>query len=281
MDFGLVTATRRYYGGWPKAFKELGIQMNYAPRVKWTKELVQREIIALMEKGESLKAIDVKKDHPNLYRAACNLFDGYNKAVESIGFKYSDYGKKVGWTKKEIQNEIKKLAKDKKPLNASWMAKNRSALYQAAKNKFGNWGNAVDSIGIDYKKVRKLQKWDSDMLVNTIRKMYKDGEPLDAVYMRKHHQKLLSAGEGIFGNWKTTIMVCGIDYDKVRRKREKWNKKNVLEAILERKQRNLSLSYKRTYHENSGLVNAAMKNFGSWRAAVEAAGLNYEDYYKK
>jgi hypothetical protein len=56
----------------------------------------------------------------------------------------------------------------------------------------------------------------------------------------------------------------------------KWSKETVLEAICSRRASGCSLSLTCTRQTDSPLFQAALRHFGGWRQAVEAAGFDYE-----
>ncbi len=58
------------------------------------------------------------------------------------------------WTKKRIINDIKNLNNSKINLSAKFMNDNYGKLFKGALKEFGTWENAVNSTGIDYKKIK-------------------------------------------------------------------------------------------------------------------------------
>jgi len=63
--------------------------------------------------------------------------------------------------------------------------------------------------------------------------------------------------------------------------RRKWSKETVIEEIRRRHAAGLSLGYTDTVADDEALTGAARRGFGSWYAAVEAAGVNSEVYKRK
>jgi len=279
IDGGLVSAARRHYGSWVKALTAAGIRPCYISRRKWTEEMVLREIALRMERGESLRAVDVNRDNQKLYRNARELFGSYIEAVESLGVDYADFGPALRrWKKEEIKSEIKRLFKAGKPLNAGWVGKNENALYLAAKKEYGSWDEALGSIGIDYEEIRQRKKWSPDGVKERIREMYKAGDRLDAAYVLENDKRLFYAGHRLFGGWEKTVSAAGVDYEKVRvDRRKKWSRKMIVEKIRDMEKKGAKLNHAAAAQKDRNLVAAAMRHFGSWRAALEAAGINYKD----
>lgn len=65
---------------------------------------------------------------------------------------------------------------------------------------------------------------------------------------------------------------------QIRKKRQTWTKERIIEEILKRRKRRRGLHSYRMMREDPKLYRAARHHFGSWRAAVEAAGLDYEKF---
>jgi len=233
----------------------------------------------MMERGESLKATDVSRNNQQLYKNAGKLFGSYIEAVESLGVDYSDFGlARRQWNKEEIKSEIKRLFKAGKPLNAGWMRKNENALYIAANKRYGSWDEALGSIGIDCEKIRRRRKWSPELVKDRIREKYKAGDRLDAVHVLENDKRLFYAGERHFGGWEKAVAAADIDYGRVRLdRRKKWSRKMIVERILEMEKKGKKLNHGAAVGSNRNLVAAAVRHFGSWRAALEAAGIDYKE----
>jgi hypothetical protein len=66
-----------------------------------------------------------------------------------------------------------------------------------------------------------------------------------------------------------------------RRKSRQWNKTRILEAIRALHEEGRPLSYNCVARESQDLISAANYHFGSWRVAVEAAGLDYDAHVRR
>ena len=58
---------------------------------------------------------------------------------------------------------------------------------------------------------------------------------------------------------------------------QKWNQESIGLEILRMFEIGEPLNYSAVAHRETGLLRAATRVFGSWRAAIEFAGLNYDD----
>lgn len=60
----------------------------------------------------------------------------------------------------------------------------------------------------------------------------------------------------------------------------KWSQDAITEEIRKMQARNENLNYSNVARDRVALLRAATRYFGSWRAAIEAAGVNYDDVRK-
>lgn len=105
---------------------------------------------------------------------------------------------------------------------------------------------------------------------------------------------LHDAAKRYFGNWTTALRVAGLKYES----HCYWDKQVVINCIQELHQYGVSLRFtelsfdssnryykilsKHSGKDSSGsaLVNAGRRHFGTWKAAVEAAGIEYPQYIR-
>ncbi len=88
--------------------------------------------------------------------------------------------------------------------------------------------------------------------------------------------------DDMFGSWRKAVEASGVERPSDPARRRKWTRERVIEAIRELHRRGVDLSHSAAKKENQYLVVVASHDrmFGSWRAAVEAAGLDYSEVSK-
>ena len=121
---------------------------------------------------------------------------------------------------------------------------------------------------------RRNLKWTSDLVLAEIRAWQAKQEPLYANHVRLHYQELLAASIRYFGSWAKAVETAGIPYEKVRKYR-KWSQDLIVQEIRELHARGIDLSFRAmALSQHNAMVYAAIrpKYFGSWKAALEAAG---------
>lgn len=129
---------------------------------------------------------------------------------------------------------------------------------------------------------RKNMRWTAEQVLSEIRGWKDRGEPLYANHVRLNFQELLAASIRYFGSWQKAVETAGISYDQVRKYR-KWSNETIIQEIRELHSRGVDLSFRAmALSQHNAMVYAAIrpKYFGSWKAALEAAGLESEEIYR-
>ncbi len=105
------------------------------------------------------------------------------------------------------------------------------------------------------------------------------GEDLNYATIAQNQVALLRAATRYFGSWRTAVEFAGIEYQDIR-KYKMWSRERILERIRELHAKGEDLSWRHVSTEVDPQLAAAAtkkKHFGSWRNAIEAAGLEYGD----
>lgn len=177
------------------------------------------------------------------------------------------------WHPEMIQHHI--MQRDgKEPLNSYYYATNYPDVYAAAERIFGSWGEAIESCGLDYSLIKKYKSWTRQAVLDEIRRLSKEGEPLFSQNAQKQHKPLYMAAIKRFGNWGKAIQAAGVDYKNVRLRRS-MTKAEIKKEILELFRRGEALSYTNMRENYMYLQAAAMKKLGdgSWARARRECGV--------
>jgi len=177
------------------------------------------------------------------------------------------------WYEEIIQNHILERH-GKEALNSYYYATTYPDVYAAAERTFGSWGEAIESCGIDYNTIRKYKVWTKQVVLDEIRRLAKDKEPLYSQYAQNNYKALYMASIKRFKNWGHALKSAGIKYEDVRLRRsmsEEEIKKEIL--VLFRKKENLSYTNMRENYQY--LLAAGMKKIGdgSWARARRQCGI--------
>jgi hypothetical protein len=123
---------------------------------------------------------------------------------------------------------------------------------------------------------RSSRSWDRDEVLRGIRALAARGVALNTRNVARKHSGLGYAGKRYFGNWENAITAAGLDYGEIRRKGF-WSRAKIVAQIQALSKTGKPLNVVAARKTHGALANAANAYFGSWRKAVEAAGLDYAD----
>lgn len=122
--------------------------------------------------------------------------------------------------------------------------------------------------------------WTKDKLIEEIQKLHGEGVDLSPTSIQRTHSALFSSARSgsHFGSWRSAMEAAGFDYDDFKRVKQRWTREEILTRIREMSAQGHDLLDPRFKTRNRSLYLAACAHryFGSWRRAVEAAGLDHE-----
>jgi len=122
--------------------------------------------------------------------------------------------------------------------------------------------------------------WTREKLITQIQQLHQESVDLSPTSMQHTHSALFaSARSGShFGSWRAAIEAAGLDYGTFKRIKQQWTREEILIRIRELNAQGHDLLDPRFKIHNRSLYLAACAHryFGSWKRAVEAAGLDHE-----
>ena len=122
-----------------------------------------------------------------------------------------------------------------------------------------------------------VRKWSQQAIIEEILRRYGAQEDLSYSGVTRDHLPLLRAATRVFGTWEAAIERAGLNYEEIRKYRV-WTNERILARIRQLHAEGADLSWRHVaMHLDPGLAAAATKksHFGSWKAALEQAGLDY------
>ena len=122
-------------------------------------------------------------------------------------------------------------------------------------------------------------QWSQDDIALEILGLFGSGEEINYSSMEENHPSLLRAACRHFGSWRSAVEFAGLSYDDIRRYKV-WTRNRIIARIQELHRQGVDLSWRNiSTRVDPQLAAAATKpnRFGSWGAAIEAAGLDYEE----
>lgn len=114
------------------------------------------------------------------------------------------------------------------------------------------------------------RRWSAEQVISEIKNL----EDRSAKSIQRKKPSLYGAAVRHFGSWKAAVEKAGYDYPSVVKRKGPghWSREKILEEIKALEQRNSGFARK----TRAALYNAALRLFGSWKEAVEAAGFDYQ-----
>jgi hypothetical protein len=130
--------------------------------------------------------------------------------------------------------------------------------------------------GVGVRRLYAKEVYSRDCVLTLLREYSRDGRKLKAGDLLRYDRPLYEAARRHFGKWRqvrTLVAGDSVAAAPQRRKNRKWSAKCVIEQIRCRLRAGKSLNRKAVEREQSSLIYAAKKYFGSWRLALAAAGV--------
>lgn len=122
--------------------------------------------------------------------------------------------------------------------------------------------------------------WDAAKLGAAILELHQKGVDLSPSAIQKSHPALFSSARSRshFGSWRAAVEAAGLDYEVVKRRRPCWSREEIITQMRRQAAcgEDLLCPQFKLRHRSLYLAACAQRYFGSWRRAIEAAGLGYE-----
>lgn len=184
------------------------------------------------------------------------------------------------WTKDKLVVAIQELHAQDVDLSPSAVQRSHGALFASARSKshFGSWRAAVEAAQIPYEDIKRVrQRWSRDEIVKQIREFHAQNEDLlDPRFKVRHRDLYLAAcANRYFGSWKRALEAANLPHETMREEHV-WTKTRILRTIQDLARQGKPLGWASIEEEMPGIYRAARRpeNFGSWREALRAAGIN-------
>lgn len=255
------------FGSWSEALKAAGITAGSPakPCRRWTPDKVLREIRARHRQIGRVVPLHLQ---PGLASAARRYFGSWLQAKIAAGVcPATDLPKlPTKWSKKRVIREIQARQRQSLSLCSKDVANRR--LYGAAYRHFGSWRKALRSAGIPGIPPPR-QKRSRGQVVHTIKVWNAKKARLGAKDLPRGLQCAMYRH---FGSASAARVAAGLPAGNlITGPKRTWTPQRVLEAMHAWQEQGKSL--RKVWKECGGLYFQAKKQFGSWRQALQAAGL--------
>jgi len=234
----------------------------------WDKPEILSAIRKLHKQKKDLSYNAMTRRVQPLVSAAAYHFGSYRSAVEKAGIDYATVIRRPRWTRPMIIGLIKQAKRRGEDLHWSAVTKRRDDLGRAAfaslqPRLFGSWDRALHGAG---------RKWNKDTIVFELRGRAKDHEPLNSGAVQREDPGLHAAAVRHFETYDAALRAARLDPQSVRARRS-WTDGEVIKGLKAARREGSHLSDSAVRRENPSLYGAAVRLFGSFTAARDAAGI--------
>jgi len=207
----LLAASIRYYGSWQKAVEAAGISYEAVRKYrKWSKEVIVEEIRDLATRGFDLSFRSMAlSQHNSMVYAAIRpkYFGDWRAALEAAGLASEEIYRYRSWDMEGILEEIRRLQTEGADLSSKSMDESSNKLIATARRRFGNWGRALESAGINYDDIRRRKRWTRESVAQGILELKAQGVKLITPEVKKANPSLFAAAckKHFYGTWKKAL----------------------------------------------------------------------------
>jgi hypothetical protein len=245
----------------------------------WTKTRILQELKSLHKKGRDISYNGLARTAQPLVSAAAYHFKSYRRAVELAGIDYAIVLRRPRWTRTRIIALIKDGRKRNLKLHWSAVTHRRDELGKAAfaslqKRLFGRWDRALEAAGLNPDDVSQYRRWDHGSIVAELRRRHRKAEPLSSGSVQQKNPALHAAAVRHFGDYDAALIAAKLDPQELR-KRQRWSKEEVIKALKTAARSGKRMSSTQARHEIPAAHGAAVRLFGSFTRARDAAGIKY------
>lgn len=185
------------------------------------------------------------------------------------------------WDSGLVVRTIRQYHRQGKDVSYNAMARVYQGLVSAANYYHGNYRAAVKLAGIDYDSIRRKPCWDARRVIKVVRKAHREGKDLNWSRVSVRRDELGWAAkaairERLYGNWSDALKAAGLDPSQIGLYRH-WSAQDIKRELRRRAKAKQPVNSKVMQNELPGLYGAAVRQFGSYDAAIKQAGLNPAD----
>jgi hypothetical protein len=191
---------------------------------------------------------------------------------------------RIKWTRDRILLEIRRLHGRGEDLSVRHLRSvGLGGMVTTAYRLFGTWREAISEAGVE-PQVLRPRLWSVDRILSDIRRLAAEGRDMSYAAMRVSAPRLVTAAcrNPQLGNWTRALEAAGVAASRHAR-RGAWTAQRIVDGIQEMVARKEPLAFGDARREQPKLVRAACdpRHFGSWGAAVRAAGVDYDECRKR
>lgn len=261
----------RVHGGWAAFVDSLGITYpGVVKRRDWMDATVLRAIRARKRAGKGLTSSAVKDEHQALWHQGRNRFGSWDAALEAVGIDPRAIRQSKRWRADEVVAAVAARARGGEPLDASTVVRQAKRIYRWGLHHFGTWDDVLRAVGRDPAEHRRPgNRLTVERIAEHLRARVRRGEPVRARCIAHRWKTFVREATGLA--WPDFVEHLGLPYG---RRLVRWSRDEVLRRLQQRERAGATLHARAVCREFSSIYIYAGRFFGSWDAALEAAGID-------
>lgn len=278
----LYAAAIHCFGSYRKAVTAAGVDYRSVQQTvpgRWNRQSVCRELRRLHREHAPLHHAAAEVKHPALVMAAYRYFGSYGAAVNAAGLNYLRIRVRPmpSWDRKRVLGRLKELEAQEAGLWKRAVRRIEPYLERAARRTCGSYERAAKIVGIPRNRLMAppYRIWSPARIVNDLHELrQKNPRLLKPALMTENYPRLLRACRRQLGSYAKALEAAGISYHDVVHP-PTMSASEVVNRLTALFEHGKDLRYSHIRRGSSKLFNAARRCFGSYQAAVNAAGLDY------
>lgn len=238
---------------------------------KWDRNRIRALIQSQYRRGWDISYCAMARRNQALVSAANYHFGSYRQAVWMSGIDYGRMRRKPHWTRKNVIAVIRRAHRNRQDL--SWRAVisrgdelARAAMAAVHPQLFGRWNDALQAAGVDPERVARYHRWTRPRILQELQRRAKARQCVNSGTIQAELPGMYGAAVRIFGSYDQALRAAGIEPDTVRQRRQ-WSRAGVIDALARFHREHGVLSHAVMRENDSGLLRATFKYFGTLRNA--------------
>jgi hypothetical protein len=264
----LVRAAYKHFGSWRYAVEAAGFVASGKQR--WDSQRILSEIAERHTQGASLASSRVPVP---LREAGVLHFGSWRAAIERAGLDYSTIRLSQGRSPERVLELIREGAETGRQ-GVGPQGAIPHAVAEQARQEFGSVSAAIEAAGLDPGRVMQVRRFTEDQVAAELRKLARASP--DMTISDVSATAVGSAARKRFGSVVGAAKALEI-VDWPRHAHQPLpSREEVLTGVKRRHRSGASMRLTEVLHTDRRLMNGAYKHFGTWRSALLAAGVPYE-----
>jgi len=277
VDKALADQTIRLFHKFSHVAKAAGIPYQRKSHKHWTRQLVLDSLRELHKRNVPMRSHVIVELDSALRSHAIKFFGSFRQAVERAGIPYVvPQNESRQWTKQRVIMGLRRLHGSGVLMNHSTVHRADSSLAKQTRRYWNSFRDAVEAAGIKFPLVRGVtRQWKDSDLLAALRQLHLQGIPMQWMAVVNADRGLAYTAYKRFGSFRAAVKAANLTYSRGGNGGIQWTRDLVVFRLVERQRGGLELYPSSVRRADLKLYLAAKRFFGSYRLAMQAAGLSY------